>query len=89
MITSLRESLFANNLLRQGIEYLYEVIFEQSIADVFYRQYQPDFYLPVYAVYIEFYGIDRRGNTEPYLAFHIHHGSIEEGVTSKVSHQTD
>ena len=66
-VKSLGECLIANYLLRQGIEYQYEAAYEHPTATVFHRQYQPDFYLPDQGIYIEFYGIDRSGNTAPYI----------------------
>ncbi len=32
-----------------------------------YRQYEPDFYLTEYDIYLEHFGIDRRGNTAPFV----------------------
>lgn len=66
-VKSLGECLIANYLLRQGIEYRYEADYEHRTATVLHRQYQPDFYLPEQGIYIEFYGIDRSGNTAPYI----------------------
>ena len=72
-VKSLGECLIANYLLRQGIEYQYEASYEHPTADVFFRQYQPDFYLPDHGIYIEFYGIDRQGNTAPYVNRQAYH----------------
>lgn len=72
-VKSLGECLIANYLLRQGVEYQYEASYEHPTADVFHRQYQPDFYLPDYGIYIEFYGIDRQGNTAPYVNRQAYH----------------
>ncbi|WP_052750118.1 UvrD-helicase domain-containing protein [Arsukibacterium sp. MJ3] len=66
-VKSLGECLIANYLLRQGIEYRYEADYEHPTATVFHRQYQPDFYLAEYGIYIEFYGTDRKGNTAPFI----------------------
>ncbi len=32
-----------------------------------YQQYYPDFYLPKYDIYIEYFGIDENNNVAPYL----------------------
>ena len=32
-----------------------------------FRQYKPDFYLPEHNIYIEHFGIDKNGNTAPYI----------------------
>ena len=66
-VKSLGECLVANYLFKQGIEYQYEPAYEHKTANPFYRQYQPDFYLPEHGIYIEYYGIDRHGNTAPYV----------------------
>ena len=75
-VKSLGECLIANYLLRQGIEYQYEPNYEHPTADVFHRQYQPDFFLPEYGIYIEFYGIDRQGNTAPYIERQAYHDGM-------------
>lgn len=67
LVKSLGECLVANYLFKLGIEYQYEAPYEHSTASLEYRQYQPDFYLPDYGVYIEYYGTDRYGNTAPYV----------------------
>ena len=66
-VKSLGECLVANYLFKQGIEYRYEHAYEHRTANSLYRQYQPDFYLPEHGVYIEYYGVDREGNTAPYV----------------------
>ncbi|MEE2025864.1 UvrD-helicase domain-containing protein [Alkalimonas mucilaginosa] len=75
-VKSLGECLIANHLLRQGIDYQYEANYEHPTATVFHRQYQPDFYLPEYGIYIEFYGIDRQGNTAPYIDREQYHADM-------------
>ena len=67
LVKSYGECLVANHLFRLGIDYIYEADYEFPTATVFYRQYQPDFYLPEYGVYIEYFGTDRHGNTAPYV----------------------
>jgi DNA helicase-4 len=66
-VKSLGECLLANHLLKLGIEYQYEAAYEHSTRDIDFRQYQPDFYLPEYGIYIEHLGIDRNGKTAPYV----------------------
>ena len=66
-VKSLGECLVANYLFKQGIEYRYEPVYEHRTANSLYRQYQPDFYLPEHGVYVEYYGVDREGNTAPYV----------------------
>ena len=66
-VKSLGECLVANYLFKQGIAYQYEPAYEHRTASPLYRQYQPDFYLHEHGIYIEYYGIDREGNTAPYV----------------------
>ena len=66
-VKSLGECLVANHLFRRGINYQYEAPYEHDTGTLQYRQYQPDFYLPDYGIYIEYYGVDRNGNTAPYV----------------------
>lgn len=66
-VKSLGECLIANYFFKQGIEYQYEARYEYDMSSPLYRQYQPDFFLPGYGIYIEYYGVDRQGNTAPYV----------------------
>ena len=66
-VKSLGECLLANYLFSKGIAYQYEPDYEHKTATPLYRQYRPDFYLPDLGIYIEYYGIDRDGNTAPYV----------------------
>ncbi|PWQ95850.1 hypothetical protein DKT75_10725 [Leucothrix arctica] len=59
--------LIANFLYKNGIEYQYEAKYERQTKTLDFRQYQPDFYLPEFGVYIAHYDIDRDGNTAPYV----------------------
>ncbi|MBJ6137938.1 UvrD-helicase domain-containing protein [Marinobacter litoralis] len=75
-VKSWGECLVANYLFKQGIEYQYESAYEHKTANPLHRQYQPDFYLPEHGVYIEYYGIDRKGNTAPYVDRDLYHQGI-------------
>ncbi|MFT6896663.1 MAG: DNA helicase-4 [Paraglaciecola sp.] len=66
-VKSFGELSIANWLFSHGIEYCYEAKYEHDVAGVDFRQYQPDFYLSDYGVYIEYYGTDDEGNTAPYI----------------------
>jgi DNA helicase-4 len=46
---------------------VYEADYEIQTASREYRQYQPDFYLPDYGIYIEHFGINKKGETAPYV----------------------
>ncbi|WP_214694260.1 UvrD-helicase domain-containing protein [Exiguobacterium sp. s160] len=58
-VKSLEEVMIANFLFLHGIKYEYEADYEHRTADEFHRQYQPDFYLPEYGIYIEHFGVDK------------------------------
>lgn len=66
-VKSFGELYIANWLFSNGIEYQYEAKYEHDVSSIDFRQYQPDFYLPEYGVYIEYYGVDAANNTAPYI----------------------
>ncbi|MEA2019431.1 MAG: UvrD-helicase domain-containing protein [Campylobacterota bacterium] len=66
-VKSYQELLIANFFTLNGIRYLYEEPYEIRTWTKEKRQYKPDFYLPDYGIYIEHFGIDRKGNTAPYI----------------------
>ncbi|MGI2024419.1 UvrD-helicase domain-containing protein [Shewanella glacialipiscicola] len=66
-VRSFGELYIANWLFSNGIEYAYEAKYEHDVRSVDFRQYQPDFYLPEYQVYLEYYGIDEHENTAHYI----------------------
>lgn len=67
LVKSYEECEIANFLFMNQISYQYEARYEHDTASKEYRQYQPDFYLPDYGIYIEHFGIDKDGNTAPYV----------------------
>ncbi|MGA3192257.1 MAG: UvrD-helicase domain-containing protein [Candidatus Bathyarchaeia archaeon] len=67
LVKSLEECNIANFLYMNGIDYSYERDYEANVASRQRRQYKPDFYLPKYGVYIEHFGVDRNGNTAPFV----------------------
>ncbi len=67
VVKGLGELWIANRLFMLGVAYKYEADYEHETRDSDYRQYKPDFYLPDYGVYLEHWGIDRDGNTAPYV----------------------
>ncbi|MCG9626914.1 UvrD-helicase domain-containing protein [Vibrio mediterranei] len=66
-VKSFGEMVIANWLYRKGINYQYEAKYRIDVATEQYRQYEPDFYLPDYDIYIEYYGTDENGNPPPYI----------------------
>ncbi len=65
LVKSFEELEIANFLYVNGIDYEYERRYEYPTASKLHGQYQPDFYLPTYGIYIEHFGVDRQGNTAP------------------------
>ena len=66
-VKSLGECLIANHLFALGIKYQYEANYKNKTPRLNFRQYKPDFYLPDYGIYIEHFGVDRDGNTAPFI----------------------
>ncbi|MGI2129056.1 UvrD-helicase domain-containing protein [Shewanella oncorhynchi] len=66
-VKSFGELYIANWLFSNGIEYVYEAKYEHDVRSIDFRQYQPDFYLPEYQIYLEYYGIDEHQHTAPYI----------------------
>jgi len=66
-VKSYGELIVANFLFRMGINYEYEANYEIDTRSIDFRQYRPDFYLPDYGIYIEYWGTDREGNVAPYI----------------------
>jgi DNA helicase-4 len=60
-----------------GVEYQYEADYRIPTRSLDFRQYSPDFYLPDHDIYIEYYGIDRKGNTAPFVNKEQYHKGIE------------
>ena len=66
-VKSYGEMDIANFLTQNGIRYIYEHPYELDTRTGDYSQYYPDFYLPDYNIYIEYFGIDREGNVPSYF----------------------
>jgi DNA helicase-4 len=66
-VKSLEECYIANYLYVNGINYLYENPYGEKTVSKVHRQYKPDFFLPEYGIYVEHFGVDRRGKTAPYV----------------------
>jgi len=62
------ELLIANFLFSNGIEYKYESFYSPDNSMPLDVDYRPDFYLPKYRIYLEYFGIDEEGNTAPYIS---------------------
>ena len=61
-VKSYGEMMIANFLTQHNVHYQYEAAYPIDTRTEEYGQYHPDFYLPDYGIYIEYFGIDRNGN---------------------------
>ena len=66
-VKSYGEMEIANFLVQHGINYEYEASYCVDTRTADYAQYHPDFYLPDYNIYIEYYGINREGEVPEYF----------------------
>jgi len=76
-VKSYGEQEIADFLTINGIRYIYEKKYEYRTATLERRQYKPDFFLPEYGIYIEYFGIDRFGNTREDVDRENYHAGIE------------
>ncbi len=67
-VKSYGELDIANFLAQNGITYVYEQEYPVDTRTSEYGQYYPDFYLPNFDVYIEYFGIDRKGEVPSYFS---------------------
>lgn len=65
LVKSLEEVQVANFLSLNGIDFEYEQPYQVDTASARHRQYQPDFFLPKYEIYIEHFALDKEGNPPP------------------------
>ncbi len=66
-VKSYEEMEIANFLYINRINYNYEKDYEYRTANRKYTQYQPDFYLTDYGIYLEHFGIDKDGNVPDFF----------------------
>jgi len=76
LVKSFGELQIANWLFNHGIEYQYEAPYQVDVKSVDRQRYQPDFFLPAFNLYIEYYSIDEDGATAPYIDAQQYHESI-------------
>lgn len=67
LVKSYGELDIANYLYQNQIRYEYEASYKFDSNTAEYGQYHPDFYLPDYDVYIEYFGIDHSGKVADYF----------------------
>ncbi|MEL0649447.1 UvrD-helicase domain-containing protein [Pseudoalteromonas agarivorans] len=58
-----QELLISNWLHLHSVPHSYEATYQPTYTEQLQSKYQPDFYIPQYNLYLEHFGIDRRGNT--------------------------
>jgi DNA helicase-4 len=66
-VKSYGEMDIANFLSQNGISYEYEQPYHIDTRTSDHGQYRPDFFLPEYNIYIEYFGIDRDGKVPSYF----------------------
>ena len=66
-VKSYGELDIANFLAKNGVEYCYEPAYPIDTRTAEYGQYYPDFFLPEYNIYIEYFGINRKGEVPLYF----------------------
>jgi DNA helicase IV len=67
-VKSNQEVQIANWLYLNGVNYRYEDAYTGSATgNKEYRVYKPDFYLPNYNIYIEHFGVNKNGDTAPWV----------------------
>lgn len=67
IVKSYGELEIANYLYKNNIEYVYERSYEFDITNADHQQYKPDFYLPKYKIYVEYFGIDENNEVAPFF----------------------
>lgn len=67
IVKSYGELEIANFLFSNNIQYEYEKEYKYDTINDDYQQYYPDFYLPEYDIYIEYFGIDENNNVASYF----------------------
>lgn len=67
VVKSYGEMDIANFLTQNGIEYIYEHPYKIDTRTEEYGEYNPDFYLPEYNIYIEYFGINKEGEVPTYF----------------------
>mgnify|MGYP001055010831 CR=1 FL=1 len=71
-VKSYGEMDIANFLFENGVKYIYEHPYKVDTRNEEYGQYYPDFYLPEYDLYIEYFGVNRKLEVPEY--FRNNHG---------------
>jgi DNA helicase-4 len=67
-VKSYGEMEIANFLTQYGIAYQYEASYKVDTRTEEFGQYYPDFYLPQYDIYIEYFGTNSKGEVPSYFS---------------------
>ena len=67
VMKSFGEIDIANFLFGARIDYIYEAPYKHDTRTDERSQYRPDFYLPEYDIYIEYFAVDKDGNVPDYF----------------------
>ncbi|MBL4822229.1 MAG: UvrD-helicase domain-containing protein [Colwellia sp.] len=84
-VKSFGELYIANWLFSHGIAYQYEAKYAHEVTTIEGKQYQPAFFLPELALYIEYYELDNNGDTATYIDNDAYHQNI--GYKRATHHQ--
>ena len=68
IVKSYGEMEIANYLFLHDIPYVYEGPYEADTRTEEFGEYRPDFYLPDYGIYIEYFAIDRQGRVPDWFS---------------------
>lgn len=79
-VKSYGEMDVANFLAQNNVQYIYEHPYQIDTRTREYGQYIPDFYLPDYGIYIEYFGINRNGEVPSYF-------TASHGMTASQAYQ--
>ena len=71
------ELLIANFLYSNGIDSVCETDYSPKNSMPFDDNYRPDFFLPKYEIYIEYFGIDEEGNTSEFVPNEQYHEQMK------------
>ena len=67
ILKSYGEMEIANFLTQHNVEYIYEAPYKVDTRTSEFGQYCPDFFLPEYDIYIEYFGVDRNCKVPSYF----------------------
>ena len=67
-VKSYGELYIANFLTQNGVNYVYEQEYPIDTRTLKFGQYHPDFYLPDFELYIEYFDINRQGEVPSYFS---------------------